>query len=63
MCSGVAYDRMKKINPDLKALLSSGYGIDSEAKEILARGCDAFIQKPFTIEELSQGIKAVLDME
>lgn len=50
-----------KINPDLKILLSSGCGIDSEAKEILARGCDAFIQKPFTMEELSQGIKAVLD--
>lgn len=26
---------------------TSGYSIDSQAKEILARGCDVFIQKPF----------------
>ena len=38
---------MKETNPNVKVLLSSGYSIDSEAKEILAPGCDTFIQKPF----------------
>ncbi len=51
---------MKEINPKVKVLLSSGYSIDSQAKEILARGCDAFIQKPFEMEELSQRIREVL---
>jgi two-component system cell cycle sensor histidine kinase/response regulator CckA len=60
---GEAYDRMKEINPDIKVLLSSGYSVDSQAKEILARGCDAFIQKPFDMRALSQKIREVLEKE
>jgi len=55
------YDKLKEINPKVKVLLSSGYSIDGKAKEILEKGCDGFIQKPFTIEELSQKIREVLD--
>jgi len=54
---------MKEINPKVKVLLSSGYSINSQAKEILARGCDAFIQKPFSMKELSQAIREVLGKE
>jgi two-component system cell cycle sensor histidine kinase/response regulator CckA len=61
MGSGQAYDRMKRISPNVKVLLSSGYNIDSEAKEILARGCDAFIQKPFGMQELSQKTREIPD--
>jgi CheY-like chemotaxis protein len=61
MGGGEAYDRMKEINPKVKVLLSSGYDLDSEAKEILARGCNAFIQKPFGMQELSQNIREILD--
>ncbi|MBW2020944.1 MAG: hybrid sensor histidine kinase/response regulator, partial [Deltaproteobacteria bacterium] len=45
----------------VKVLLSSGFSIDGEASEILARGCDGFIQKPFTIKELSGKIRGILD--
>jgi len=55
------YDTLKEINPKVKVLLSSGYSIDGKAKEILEKGCDGFIQKPFTIEELSQKIREILD--
>lgn len=58
---GEAYDRMKEINPDVKILLSSGYSIEGEATEILDRGCDGFIQKPFNIKELSGKIREFLD--
>ena len=58
---GEAYDRMKEINPNIKVLLSSGYSIDGQATEILERGCDGFIQKPFNIKELSQKLREVLD--
>ena len=60
MGGGEAYDKMKEISPNVKVVLSSGYSIESQAKEILARGCDAFIQKPFGIRELSQKIRGVL---
>jgi len=63
MGGGKTYDRMKGINPDIKVLLSSGYSIDGQAMEILERGCDGFIQKPFNMKELSQKIWEILDKE
>ncbi len=59
MGGGEAYDKMREINPNVKVLLSSGYSLEGKAKEILARGCDAFIQKPFTIKVLSQAISKI----
>jgi PAS domain S-box-containing protein len=61
MNGGQVYDELKKINPNVKVLLSSGYSINGEAEEILARGCNGFIQKPFGLSKLSQKIRAILD--
>ncbi len=61
MGGGETYDRIKAINPQVKVLLSSGYSIEGRAREILERGCDGFIQKPFGMEELSQKIREILD--
>lgn len=60
---GEIYNMLKKINPDIKVLLSSGYSMNDEIKEILERGCDGFIQKPFTLKELSRKIRKILDKE
>lgn len=60
---GEVYDRLKEIDPNIKVLLSSGYSINGQAKEILKRGCDDFIQKPFHMSELSQKIREILDKE
>ncbi|MBW2311522.1 MAG: PAS domain S-box protein [Deltaproteobacteria bacterium] len=61
MGGGQVYDRMKEINPDLKVLLSSGYSIDGQAHEIMERGCDGFIQKPFNLTKLSAKIRDILE--
>ena len=61
MGGGKTYDLLKEINPSIKVLLASGYSINGEAKEILERGCDGFIQKPFDMKKLSQKIREVLD--
>jgi len=55
------YDRLKKINPAIKVLLSSGYSINGQASEILDRGGHGFIQKPFTIKTFSQKVREILD--
>jgi len=55
------YDRLKEMNPGVKVLLSSGYSINGEATEIVARGCNGFIQKPFSFKDLSQEIKKILN--
>ncbi|OEU67498.1 MAG: hypothetical protein BBJ57_04655 [Desulfobacterales bacterium PC51MH44] len=60
---GETYDRLKKINPKVKVLLSSGYSLDEQATEIMDRGCNGFIQKPFLIKQLSQKIRDILDRE
>jgi PAS domain S-box-containing protein len=60
MGGGAVYDKIKPINPDVKVLLSSGYSVDGQAIELLERGCDGFMQKPFTIEELSGKITQIL---
>ncbi|MBW1740920.1 MAG: response regulator [Deltaproteobacteria bacterium] len=52
---------MKEINPGIKVLLSSGFSINGEASGILARGCNGFIQKPFTIKELSGKTREILE--
>ena len=59
MSGGQVYERMKEINPDIKVLLSSGYNIEGQATEILERGCDGFIQKPFNMKELSRSIDEI----
>ncbi len=55
------YDKIKTINPEAKVLLSSGYSVDGQATEILKRGCNGFIQKPFNIKSLSRKIREVLN--
>ncbi len=61
MSGGDTYDSLKEINPKVKVLLSSGYSINGTATEILDRGCDSFIQKPFKMKELSQRLREILD--
>jgi PAS domain S-box-containing protein len=61
MGGGEAYDRMKGDNPKVKVILSSGYSIEGQANEILERGCNGFIQKPFNIQELSGKIRGILE--
>jgi two-component system cell cycle sensor histidine kinase/response regulator CckA len=60
MGGGEAYDKIREEKPEVKVLLSSGYSIDGQASEILERGCDGFIQKPFKMKELSMKIREVL---
>ena len=61
MGGGEAYSKLKEINPNITVLLSSGYSIEGRATEILKRGCDSFIQKPFRMRELSRKIREVLE--
>ncbi|HUU81292.1 MAG TPA: PAS domain S-box protein [Acidobacteriota bacterium] len=60
MSGSEAYDALKRVNPDVKILLSSGYDVSDKATELLQRGCDGFIQKPLTMKELSQKIGGIL---
>ena len=60
MGGGETFDLLKSRHPSLKFLLSSGYAVDGQASEILNRGCNGFIQKPFNIEQLSRKMHEIL---
>ncbi len=55
------FDLIKSASPSVRVLLSSGYSIDGQARQIMERGCDGFIQKPYSLTLLSRKIRSVLD--
>ncbi len=57
------FKELKKLNPDVKVLLSSGYSFDGRASAMLDRGCSGFIQKPFEVSTLSQKLRDILNAE
>ena len=61
MNGGETFERLKEIDPGVKVLLSSGYSLDGQAKDILAKGCKGFIQKPFDIVKFSRKIREAIE--
>jgi two-component system, cell cycle sensor histidine kinase and response regulator CckA len=61
MHGGQVFDGIRAIHPAMPVLLSSGYSINGQAKDILAKGCNGFLQKPFNLSELSQKIYDVMN--
>lgn len=51
-----AYLEMKKINPEIKVLLSSGFRQDERVSIAMSYGINGFIQKPYTLEKLAQAV-------
>ncbi|MCP5047156.1 MAG: PAS domain S-box protein, partial [bacterium] len=49
-----AYLEMKKINPAVKVLLTSGFKQDSRVMDVMNLGVKGFIQKPFSMVDLSR---------
>ncbi len=60
MSGGETFDRLKAIDPDIKVLLSSGYSINGQATDILRRGCEGFIQKPFNMNQLAEKVQTIM---
>jgi len=63
MGGGETFQNLKKLNPRVKVLLSSGYSINGLAQEVLDQGCQGFIQKPFDLKEISVKIREILDLQ
>jgi CheY-like chemotaxis protein len=55
------FDDIRAIKPTLPVILSSGYAMNEQVIEIMQRGCNGFIQKPFNISDLSQKVREILD--
>jgi two-component system, cell cycle sensor histidine kinase and response regulator CckA len=55
-----AFLEMRKINPGIRALLSSGFSVDGEAQEVMKLGIKGFVQKPYRMKEMADKISEVL---
>jgi PAS domain S-box-containing protein len=63
MSGSDTYNSLMEINPALKVLLCSGYSLDGQATEILNRGCEGFIQKPFNLRALSTKVRETFEKQ
>ncbi len=50
------FRELKKINPNVRAIIASGYTINGMASDLIKEGAASFIQKPFDAIRLSKAI-------
>jgi CheY-like chemotaxis protein len=55
------FEKLKELNPDVRAILSTGYSEDDRARQMLAMGVKAFVQKPYRIDDLASAVRRILD--
>jgi CheY-like chemotaxis protein len=55
------FRQLKAINPNVKALLSTGYGMDGQVQETLDEGIIGFVQKPYQMIELGRKLREILE--
>ncbi len=53
--------RLLAIDPAAAVAVSSGYSLEGRVTRMMQQGCRAFIQKPFTINVLSQKLREALE--
>ena len=61
MDGGETFNVLKSIDPGVKVIVSSGYSADARSTRMMEQGCCGFIQKPYSVNALSQKVKEVLD--
>jgi len=54
------FTRLREINPDVRVILSSGYGREGRAQQLLDAGVLAFLRKPYGLAELAEILKEYL---
>jgi PAS domain S-box-containing protein len=53
-------EQLRGLAPELPVLIVSGYSMESDAGELLARGASAFLTKPYRASELIQQVHGLL---
>ncbi len=54
MAGTETFKRLKQMDPEVKVIIASGYGMDKEIQSLLDEGVIDFVQKPFTLEQLAK---------
>ncbi len=54
------FEELKKIDPDVRVVIATGYSIEQQAQEMLSKGALGLVKKPYQIEELLTIVKKAL---
>jgi PAS domain S-box-containing protein len=54
------FEAIRKIRPNIKVLISTGNSIEGHAQELLNRGCNGLIQKPFEAEAFAAKVRELI---
>jgi len=54
------YISLREIDPGIKVLVTSGFGLDGKVQKILDTGASGFIAKPFNADSLTEKIQQIL---
>jgi CheY-like chemotaxis protein len=55
-----AFGEMRRIHPEVRGLLASGYDESGRLREIVADGFGGFLRKPFRLRELVGKVEEIL---
>ncbi len=55
------YEAVRRMNADIRVLVCSGYAKKEDIQQMIAKGCDDFILKPFDVVKLSQKLESVFN--
>ncbi len=56
----ICYEGLRRVDPDVRVVLSSGYSQDGRVQRLLEKGVASFLQKPFRMSELAAYLSEVI---
>jgi CheY-like chemotaxis protein len=56
-----AFENIRRIQPDVRVLVSSGHNKEKELKQMMKDGCRDFIFKPFDVAMLSEKLNTIFN--
>ncbi len=55
------FDKLRQIDPDVRTILTTGFGQEGMAQSLIEKGMQGFIRKPYRAQELAEVIASVLN--
>ncbi len=54
------FQRLRRLDPKMKILISSGYSLNQDGENLLSEGATGFLPKPYTLVELTKAVDKAL---
>ncbi|MBE0605664.1 MAG: response regulator, partial [Deltaproteobacteria bacterium] len=60
MDGATAFGELRRLNPDVRVVLASGYSYEDVASRFAGKGLDGILQKPYTLYKLREALAGLL---